>query len=183
MLEEHIVRFCAPTIIGDKTGCLFNACHEDPKTLCRDVVKVRQTLAPFGIDIRLFFKADKPPLIYVYRVKALERDLADPDNQAFLRQYGYEDFDCKTALSKLAVRLRHYTEFPHEIGLFLSYPLSDVKAFVQFGSTCSKMHGYWCVYDNEEQAKKCFADYDRCRQECLMRYHAGQNIEDFARAM
>ncbi len=183
MLEERIVRFCAPTIMGNKTGSLFNACHEDPKTLCRDVVEARKSLSRFGIDIRLFFKEDKPPLVYVYRVKALERDLADPDCQDFLRQHGYEKFDPKSALSQLSVRLRHYTEFPHEIGLFLSYPLSDVKNFVQFGSTCSKMRGYWCVYDNEEQAKKCFADYDRCRQECLLRYQQGQRLEDFARAM
>ena len=123
------------------------------------------------------------PLVYVYRPDALARDLDDPETQAFLTPLGYTDFSYQAALSQLAKRLHQYDGFPHEIGLFLSYPLDDVKSFVQFGSQCAKFSGHWCVFHNEEQAKKCFAAYDNSRSVCLARYREGQPLEALARAI
>ena len=183
MLEERIVRFCAPVLTGIKTGGLFNTCELNPETVCREVVAARKRLSRFGIDIRLFFTNSEMPLVYVYRVEALKRDLADPETQAFLTPLGYADFDVHAALSHLASRLRDYDGFPHEIGLFLSYPLADVKSFVQFGSRCAKIKGHWCVFHDEEQAKKCFAAYDQSRAVCLARYREGQPLEALARAI
>ena len=182
-LEERIVRFCAPVLTGIKTGGLFNTCGLDLRTLCQETVRVRKRLRRFGIDVRLFFTGEKMPLVYVYRVDALARDLADPDTQAFLTPLGYADFSCQAALSHLASRLYQYDGFPHEIGLFLSYPLADVKDFVQFGSRCAKFSGHWCVFHNEDQARKCFAAYDKSRSVCLARYREGQPLEALARAI
>lgn len=182
-LEERVVRHCAPVLTGIKTGGLFNTCELDPQTICRDVVSLRKRLARFGIDVRLFFTGGKMPLVYLYRVEALARDLADPEVQAFLTPLGYADFSYKAALSHLAKRLHDYEGFPHEIGLFLSYPLDDVKSFVQFGSKCAKFSGHWCVFHNEEQARRCFQAYDDSRSVCLARYRAGQPLEALARAI
>ena len=182
-LEERIVRFCAPVLTGIKTGGLFNTCELDPHTICQDTVAVRKRLSRFGINMRLFFTGEKMPLVYVYRPDALARDLADPETQAFLTPLGYMDFSYQAALSQLAKRLHQYEGFPHEIGLFLSYPLEDVKSFVQFGSQCAKFSGHWCVFHNEEQAKQCFAAYDNSRSVCLARYRAGQPLEALARVI
>lgn len=180
MIEERIVRFCAPVLSGIKTGSLFNTCGIDDDELYDGVLQAQERLARFGIKIRLFFTNSKKPLAYVYREKALESDLADPETQAFLTPLGYARFDVEAALSQLADRLHDYDGFPHEIGLFLSYPLADVKDFVQFGSKCAKMCGHWCVFNNEEQARKCFAAYDRCHAVCLSRYREGQPLEALA---
>lgn len=182
-LEERVVRFCAPVLTGIKTGGLFNTCELDPTTICQDTVAVRKRLRRFGIDVRLFFTEGKMPLVYVYRVDALARDLADPETQAYLTPLGYADFTPQAALSQLAKRLRQYDGFPHEIGLFLSYPLEDVKSFVQFGSRCAKLQGHWCVFHNEEQARKCFAAYDQSRLVCLARYREGQPLEALTHAI
>ncbi|MDO4281519.1 MAG: DUF3793 family protein [Peptococcaceae bacterium] len=183
MLEERIVQFCAPVLTGIKTGGLFNTCELNPETLCSEAVEARKKLNRFGIELRLFFTHGKMPLVYVYRVADLKRDLQDPETQAYLTPLGYTDFRCKAALSHLADRLRDYDGFPHEIGLFLSYPLADVKDFVRFGSKCAKLQGHWCVFHNEEQAKKCFAAYDQSRTVCLSRYREGQPLEALARAI
>lgn len=182
-LEERIVRFCAPVLTGIKTGGLFNTCELDPHTICKETVKARKRLRRFGIDIRLFFTGGKMPLVYVYRPDALARDLADPEVQAFLTPLGYSTFDVQSALVQLAKRLRQHDGFPHEIGLFLSYPLDDVKSFVEFGSRCCKFSGHWCVFHNEEQARKCFAAYDHSRAVCLARYRAGQPLEALTKAI
>lgn len=183
MLDERIVRFCAPVLTGIKTGGLFNTCDMAYETLCHEVEAARVRLARFGIEIRLFFTRGKMPLVYVYRVEALARDLQDADVQAYLAPLGYEAFDVQSALTQLAKRLHQYEGFPHEIGLFLSYPLADVRDFVQFGSRCAKRQGYWCVFHNEEQADRCFAAYDRSHAECMSRYRDGQPLEALALAI
>lgn len=180
MIEERIVRFCAPVLSGIKTGSLFNTCGIDENVLYDEIEDARKRLNRFGIKIRLFFTNGTMPLAYVYRESALEHDLANSNTQAFLTPLGYADFDVESALSHLADRLREHDGFPHEIGLFLSYPLADVKDFVQFGSECAIMKKHWCVFNNEEQAKKCFAAYDRCHAVCLSRYREGQPLEALA---
>lgn len=182
-LEECIVRFCAPTLAGLKTGSLFNGCSLDRDTLCRDTVRVRKILLARGMDLRLFFKENGPPLLYVYRIKALEHDLNDKAVQAFLKGYGYTNFSPRAALNTLAQHLRQYATFPHEIGLFLSYPLEDVKGFVRLGGMCCKMRGYWCVFHDEERAKACFTAFEHCHQEYLARYCAGQSLDTLALAI
>ena len=40
-------------------------------------------------------------------------------------------------------------EFPHEVGLFLSYPPEDVKGFIAHRANDFKCAGLWKVYGNE----------------------------------
>lgn len=68
-------------------------------------------------------------LVYVYRQEALAALLAQADVQAFLRAMGYGDTSPDGALAFLRQRLTESPCFPHEIGVFLGYPLSDVIAF------------------------------------------------------
>ena len=52
------------------------------------------------------------------------------DTAAFFREFPMVDFvmrgEGEEAVVQLIERLRAYDEFPHEIGVFLGYPLSDV---------------------------------------------------------
>lgn len=50
-------------------------------------------------------------------------------------------------------------EFPHEVGLFLSYPPEDVKGFIAHRANDFKCAGLWKVYGNEEKARSLFAKY------------------------
>lgn len=59
-------------------------------------------------------------------------------------------------------RLGESDEFPHEIGLFLGYPVEDVKGFIENKASCAKCVGYWKVYGDEEKAQKLFNQYKKC---------------------
>ena len=52
------------------------------------------------------------------------------DTIAFLKNYGYHNFSVRDAIGQLQARFEQ-SEFPHEIGLFLGYPLGDVVGFIQ----------------------------------------------------
>ena len=53
--------------------------------------------------------------------------------------------------------------FPHEIGLFLGYPLGDVMGYIENAGRNSKCSGCWKVYCNECEAMKLFAKFDKCK--------------------
>ena len=66
-------------------------------------------------------------------------------------------------LEHLSERIMTNREFPHEIGLFLGYPVEDVRGFIeQRGKDC-KLSGYWKVYGDEQAARRLFHQFDRCR--------------------
>ena len=60
--------------------------------------------------------------------------------------------------------------FPHELGVFLEYPLYDIQEFMRQGGKNSKICGYWKVYDREDYAKNIFSLYDDARNELLKQY-------------
>ena len=64
----------------------------------------------------------------VYKRQLLE-DMKKPGTAEFLKWCGYEDTDPEKALIRLSRRLSESDQFPHEIGLFLGYPLGDVIGF------------------------------------------------------
>ena len=81
---------------------------------------------------------------------------------------------------KLIERLRAYDEFPHEIGLFLSYPPEDVKGFIEHHAADFKYAGLWKVYGDEQRARDLFAKYRRCTEIYCERLHAGLSIAQLA---
>lgn len=52
--------------------------------------------------------------------------------------------------------------FPHEIGIFLDYPLQDVKGFIENKGKNSKYNGLWKVYGDKDASMKLFEKYRKC---------------------
>ena len=112
---------------------------------------------------------------YLYRPARLEEDLSCASCEALLSEFGYNCRGGSRCLTKLARRLKQQEDFPHEIGLFLSYPPEDVKGFLEH-RPC-KCVGCWKVYENEEAAKKTFAKYKACTRVYCRQLASGIDIE------
>ncbi len=54
--------------------------------------------------------------------------------------------------------------FPHEIGMFLGYPVADIRGFIENEGRKYLMIGYWKVYSNLSQARMIFKEYDRAKE-------------------
>lgn len=114
-------------------------------------------------------------LVYVYRRRRLEALLANGDVQAFLSGYGYEDFVPTSSLVKLQERLL-LEDFPHEIGVFLGYPLTDIRAFIENkGANCPCI-GCWKAYTNLEAAKEQFRRFNHCTRIYCRQYLRGSDL-------
>ena len=110
-----------------------------------------------GICYRaLTFCRDKY-LVLLYRPAQLKTYLKQPEVKTFLADYGYEENSLEKVLERLSLRVREHSkneiEFPHEIGIFLNYPLEDVRGFIEHKGQDSLFCGYWKVYHDPEKAK------------------------------
>ena len=76
----------------------------------------------------------------------------------------------------LRKRFAEETGFPHEIGLFLGYPLGDVKGYIEYAGRNSKCSGCWKVYCNECEAMKAFAKFDKCKQVYKKIFQEGRGL-------
>ena len=104
-----------------------------------------EVLKEKGIRLYILQRQDKRVLVYVYRKKQLEVSLNRPGVAKFLKKYGYESTEIKYALSRLKSRIGENNEFPHEIGIFLDYPLGDVIGFIVNQGRNFKCAGCWKV--------------------------------------
>lgn len=106
----------------------------------------------------------------------MQRDLGRPGVARFLQSYGYSRTDAKTALNILKSRLAESPDFPHEIGIFLGYPLGDVIGFIRNAGQNCKCVGCWKVYCNECEAIKIFARYKKCKDVYMRLWKQGRSV-------
>ena len=175
MSEEMLVRQCAPTLAGVKTGSLFSCPYDTREGMTEDVRRLNRVLVPKGLRLLPLRYSEKRVLLYLYRPTELWRDLNDDKAAEILNAAGYSCTDCDRCVVKLIQRLRGSNDFPHEIGLFLSYPPEDVKGFLEH-RPC-KCVGCWKVYENEEAAQKTFAKYKACTRVYCRQLASGIDIE------
>ena len=160
MSEELLVRHCAPTLAGLKTGNLINCPVGAGEDIEGEVAALNRKLNPRGVQVRLLARKENGALVYVYRPGRLSRDLAGGAAELLCRK-GYPAPDAERCLRCLAGRLGE-GGFPHEIGLFLGYPLQDVLGFIENRGQGSKLVGTWKVYGDEEATRRTFARYKKC---------------------
>ena len=177
MSEDLVIRHCSPTLAGIKTGSLFSCDCPDRKALTAALSGLNRKLVPKGIRVLPLRVFRGRALIYVYRPHALENDLADHCARTLLVQYGYLPEDLNGCVLHLIRRLRSAEEFPHEIGLFLSYPPQDVLGFIRNRACNYKCLGCWKVYGNEQEAKSIFEKYDLCSKIYFQQWKQGKSIE------
>ena len=161
MLEAALVNHCAPTLAGIKTGNIFPLCAEEDG-FTAEMRKLNRILVKKGLRIIPVKRKDRKLLIYVYRPERLLKDLTRPEAEAILREKGYPVEYPKQCVSCLIRHLASDVEFPHEIGLFLGYPPSDVRCFMNDSREGVRCVGCWKAYGNVEEAEKTFEQFRKC---------------------
>ena len=123
-------------------------------------------------------------ILYLYRKDILQSCLQQEDVRNFLKKYGYPDKEIVDMLKRLSQRIRLYadgqTDFPHEIGAFLGYPLADVESFIENRGKNYVYLGYWKVYHDVEQAVKTFRLFDKERERAVQDVIFGKGIREIA---
>ena len=173
-IDKYLVQHCAPTLASLKTANMFSCSYDSEKSLNNSIEFWNEIFKGKGVELIILKKQNNTALIYVCRKSRLAADLAKEGVAEFLADYGYTSIDTDEAISTLKGRLLSLSEFPHEIGIFLDYPLGDVKGFIENAGANCKCTGCWKVYCNECEAIKMFAKFKKCREVYSRLYLSGE---------
>jgi hypothetical protein len=165
-MEDVIIRHCSPVLLGCKPAALFTLAADSPVPL--------SGFMPPGIGHLVIRKREGGLLVFLFNEALLEKTvLDDPVVRGTLVGMGYPS---RHSLSVFLVHLQKqfdHHKCPHEVGLFLGYPLADVLGFIAHSGHGYKLCGMWKVYGDVERAKNQFRQYDLCRK-CMEDYFKGR---------
>lgn len=176
--ETFLVEQCAPVLAGIKPGSMFPYQPQQEEQLPVLLRHWNQQLAPKGVQVTSIKRCRRIGgyLIYVYRPRQIEAILAQPAVAEFLRSCGYSpDMTLPQTLRLLTRRLCQSPDFPHEVGIFLGYPLADVLGFIEHDGKNSLCTGCWKVYHEPQKARQTFQKYRACTRTYRDLYHRGHS--------
>lgn len=167
MLEALIAYHCAPALAGIKPANIV-ACQKSRfHNLYSEIDALNNQLNIKDIYIETVCECEKRVLLIVYRKNILERHLKSDSNAAFLSYYGYPTDRSLTDYLNILRKRLDCDSFPHEIGVFLGYPLHDIYGFINHRDEGCLLTGEWKVYRNVEESEKLFGRFKSCRKALL----------------
>lgn len=170
---------CAPILSGSKAANIMTV-------TVHEFDRIGYLLQGTGIRYRFLKTKGDKGILYLYREKRLRQYLEQKEIQEFLSEYGYDEVNIAKMLNLLSKRIRMYNDqdavFPHEIGVFLEYPLGDVKGFLANEGKNFMYSGYWKVYQDLQGAVRRFTQYDMERELTIQALMQGKTIREIALA-
>ncbi len=179
LFEESLIEHCSPTLAGIKVASLYCFSPENNRQFALQMKLWREWFETHGLCLTILRKncENNSYLLYLYRHQVLARMLEQPEVQKFLCSLGYDvTAGCDGLLHQLTTRLRKQKDFPHEIGIFLGYPLEDVQGFIKHQGKNFTCCGCWKSYGNPVQARRCFSSYRACKMAYKRRYAEGIGV-------
>ena len=166
----------APTLLGIKCASLVSFSSAEFDIDFHTAYFNRKT-AEKGLKCRVLCSCKNRALMLVYSEKLLKKRIEDNAVRSILTEYGYpENYSLEECLDRLSQRIRESKNFPHEIGVFLGYPVEDVVGFIENKGENFKLCGAWKVYGCVENAKRTFSNYDKCRIFLCNKLNEGEDI-------
>lgn len=164
-IDTQIALQCAPVITGIKIANLFIV----SKTVTRE-------LTHLFLDTQIRFwcvgESTDSKTYLIYHEKKLKQYLTQEKINQKLLEIGYTGESLEEQIVCFSKRYEAYNstknDFPHEMGLFLGYPLEDVDGFVKNNGKNCLYCGYWKVYHNRVQAKRLFQSYEKARDQIVL---------------
>ena len=186
MFEQELIEHCSPTLASIKAASLFTYTYKSLKELHVRVTYWNSKMKRKGITFDILSEnvGVNKALIYVYRRADLEKILNRDEIISFLLNHGYLIDDneivggvnCENIILQLKKKFEKLNQFPHEIGIFLGYPIGDVKGFIENHGCNCKCTGYWKVYYNVEEATNTILKYKKCRDIYMNLWISGRSV-------
>ncbi|CDI48492.1 DUF3793 family protein [Clostridium tetani] len=176
--EEYLFSTIAissgPTLAGEKPSSLVTLKNSN-RNLMDCWYNVREKVKEsFNIDYIELNEEEDFVTVLIYNKGILEKILKNDRERAFLKRFGYEeDMELDEILKHLKSRFKR--SCPHEVGIFLGYPIADVAMFVHCPNKACLKVGYWKVYHNLEEAECVFEKYDNIKTNIIKLIKQGIN--------
>ena len=174
-IETQLALQCAPLITGLKTSNLLIVQSEN-------VSKVKQILKDTDISYYVLLTTERRTTLFLYKSHQLVLYLSDKRVRKMLRAMGYQEFTLERLLQTFKVRYEECRSgsnaFPHEMGLFLGYPVVDVEGFINNNGKNFLYTGYWKVYENLSERVTLFRKFELAKENLIQLVSYGVSIAD-----
>ncbi len=174
-IELQLVVQCAPLITGLKVSNLLIIAPEEMMALKRMLEGSRYTMFPLVMTSGRM-------VVLVYDEVALVKYLKGRRVREFLHKSGYRMENLDAVLRFFRQRYREFVRmekgFPHEMGVFLGYPIEDVLGFIENKGQDALVSGYWKVYKNASGKKKLFEQFRYAENYLLGLLKDGMSVRD-----
>jgi hypothetical protein len=174
-LEFQIIRACAPVLAGIKPAGMFHVSREEYPFLTRQLRELNKNLNPAGLYFFTICRCPAGELLVIYNKKHLSEILRKRKIRSYLKKKGYPT---PTSVEKVLFHFQSNfilkKKFPHEVGIFLGYPLEDVIGFENNNGDHFKYAGYWKVYGSVPADCRRFRAYEKCTDGMMTLYTTGK---------
>lgn len=165
----------APTVKGLKPSTLLNFTNMNHIKLF-DIWKRNKAFLADRLHIKFkeLKQKENGVIVLFYNEDMMRSILCENENECFLRDRGFKD--CKAvdfALHQLKSRFQK--DCPDEVGLFLGYPLSDVKMFLKGNTGACKLSRYWKAYTDIANTLVKWEQYDKALEEVMCELYASSS--------
>ncbi|MDO4576053.1 MAG: DUF3793 family protein [Planctomycetia bacterium] len=119
---------------------------------------LRRILELLDLPYHILRKEDDGVLILFYHPETMTKTLRNPQNARFLERFGFPmNGTPARQLERLQERFSKVT-IPHEVGIFLGYPLKDVVGFIQ-NAPRVPVRGMWQVFGDPRESLRIMEMY------------------------
>ena len=158
---KRILEMLGAVILGSKPAEIINV----PGSKEEKKIKLSQIEAFFSncsrITYRIITTHDGGKRVLFINEKSMEKVLVNKRCINFLKFVGYSsDYELNDYMNELVFRLQS-EEFPHEIGVFLGYPLKDVLGFMGYGKNELVEVKNWRIYGDKEISYEVYNNFMR----------------------
>ena len=162
-MENFLVYKTSWVIAGVKPAVTIGFKKKDEKIYENWNLYGKSFVADINLEYIELRQNDESIILMIYDKNILEKELNKKNVIDFLANLGYpEEIDIDQYVKTLKDRYERY-HCPHELGLFLGIPFEDVKDFMECTTKKCILCGYWKVYNNSEEAKMIFTQYDEVK--------------------
>jgi hypothetical protein len=174
-IETQFALQCAPLITGLKISNLLIVQNDN-------AARVKEILKGTGIVCFVLHVSDGKTIFLLYKEREMKAYLSRKRVRILLAQFGYRNYDLKSLLILFRKRYKMYgngeIDFPHEMGLFLGYPVEDVHGFIENTGKNFLHSGYWKVYKNLPLKMQLFQSFEQARERVIQLTSCGMSIRE-----
>ena len=161
---KRILELIGAVVLGSKPAEIINI----PGSIEEKQMKLAKIESFFSncsrIAYRIITTHDGGKRVLFINEKSMEKNLSNKKCINFLKFVGYpSDYKLNDYMNELVCRLQS-EEFPHEIGVFLGYPLKDVLGFMGYGKGELVEIRNWRIYGDKEISYKVYNSFMRDRE-------------------
>lgn len=122
-------------------------------------------------------------LVLFYNLPLLAATLSEKRNRRYLTRLGYpKGGSAEELLAELSWRFVQ-NEMPHEVGVFIGYPLKDVAGFMRHIPSTPIHRGAWCVYGGIGESLERMRLYASVEEEARSAFLSAGCVDDFISMM